>query len=301
MKKKVLSSLLFIMFIPFIVNAKIYQLNNLKEDQIFLCNDEISLYTPMDELLDDEDTIYNKYGHFENMYGREFIFIDLDSTSNRINSNGGYSPNSGTIPITCPNDNKERYWKITNIEYDLSLEYFSIQFTAYEKKPNLTITNLINDKEKYTAKKDEELKYSITIKNIGDGKSNDNIIITNVPKGISILEDRISDNGTYEKENNIIKWNKELLDPNQEYTFTYYAKITDINLTEYIGNSSITSNQIKEEVKSNNTVVNIEKTENTTNNIKNPKTDTGNFIIILIVLLISSLLFNLIRKRKKVV
>ena len=92
-----------------------------------------------------------------------------------------------------------------------------------------------------------------------------------------------------------------MLDPNQEYTFTYYAKITDINLTEYIGNSSITSNQIKEEVKSNNTVVNIEKTENTTNNIKNPKTDTGNFIIILIVLLISSLLFNLIRKRKKVV
>ena len=58
----------FVMMLGINVNAEEYTLNNLKENQEFMCGDSISIYTPPGMILSDEDTIYNKYGNFENLY-----------------------------------------------------------------------------------------------------------------------------------------------------------------------------------------------------------------------------------------
>lgn len=135
MKKIVLT--LFIMLIPVFVNAEDYYLNNLKEEQNFMCNDRIVFKTPDDLLLTDEDTIGNKYGNFEDGYGRTFVFEELDSTEPNIISpgNGAYCPpNMCSIAIPCDDNGRDIYYKISNVEYDA--EAFTIYFKVYEKELN---------------------------------------------------------------------------------------------------------------------------------------------------------------------
>lgn len=300
MKKFLLPILLFLMFIPFYVNAEEHYLNNLKIDQKYMCNDIILYQTPNELLSTDEDTIKNIYGNFEIAYGRKFVFEELSPAEPIIiqPGNGVYCPpNACRVTMPCYNDGKDKYYKISKVEFDY--ESFSIYFKAYESTPNLVISNYINDNDKYFAKKDEILKYSIRIKNTGDGKSTNNIVITNVPDGLLILEDKISDNGIYNKENNTITWNYELLGAAEEYTFNYYAKVIDSNTTMYIGSSYITSSQVQEKAESNETIVNIENIIIVPDIINNPYTGTRMFIAIsIIILIVSSSIYLIMKKRK---
>ena len=300
MKRLLLPILLFMLFIPFYVNAEGYYLNNLKIDQKFMCGDRILYKTPNELLSSEEDTIKNIYGNFENGYGRQFIFEELSLSKPIViqPGNGVYCPPSScSVAIPCYPDGKDKYYKISKVEYDA--EAFSIYFKAYESKPNLAISNYVNDSDKYFAKKDEILKYSVKIKNTGDGKSTDNVVITNVPNGLLVLEDQISDNGIYDKNNKTITWNYELLGAGAEYTFYYFTKVIDSKITEYTGNSYISSNQVQEKAESDDTIVNTENKIIVPDIIKNPNTETGIFIVLLtIILIISSSIYFIMKKRK---
>lgn len=303
MKKFMLLIILLIVFIPLYTNAEGYYLNNMKEDQIFNCNDEIILYTPPDLISSDNDTIRNIYGDFTSPYGKSFFFVFLNGTITSQNANGsGYSSSSNNIVFPYDYDyRKDVYWKISKVEYEAFREGFNIYFQAYERMPNLIISNYINDLKKYTAKKDEVLKYSIKIENNGDGKSLDNVIISNIPNGLLVLEDKISDNGRYNKDNNTIEWNLEVLNAEAEYVFNYYAKVITEDLIDYVGNSYITSYQVLEKVESDDTIVNIENVVNDSNLINNPYTGTRIYVIMLIIILIVSLCLCLIIKKSNLI
>ncbi len=111
--KKIL--LLFLLLIPFCVNAENYYLNNLKEGQEFSCDDKIVYSTPDEVLSTDAEALVNKYGNLENGYGRTFVFEDLNSTEPNIvyPGNGTYCPpGSCSVTISCNDDGKDKYYKL---------------------------------------------------------------------------------------------------------------------------------------------------------------------------------------------
>ncbi len=113
-----------------------------------------------------------------------------------------------------------------------------------------------------------------------------------------LIENTISDNGIFNRINNNITWNYDELKPNEEYTFYYYAKIKDDNVKEYVGKSSITSNQVQEKVISKDTIVTIEKKAKISNVIKNPKTGTEISILILVLVsLFSGVAYYMFKKK----
>ena len=294
--KKLISIILFIFFIPLVVDAKEYYLDNLDLNQELECGDVLYPDTPNDLLSSSDNTIANVYGRFSKMYGRKFYFEDESCIYNNHSEicNGGYCR---SLQISCYPDGKERKWVIDNVKVEPGGEAMSMYLRAILKEPKIIITNHINDRNKYIAKKDEILKYSVTIKNTGDGRSTDNIIITNVPKGLLVLEDKISDNGIYDVDNNIITWNYELLGAEEEYTFNYYAKVIDDSITEYVGNSYLTSSQVSEKVDSEDTNVHIEVI-NDSEIIENPYTkDNYHIVILTIVLIASFILYFVVTKR----
>ena len=155
--------IMFTMMIGINVNAEEYTLNNLKENQEFMCGDSISIYTPPDMILSDEDTIYNKYGNFEILYGRSFTFIFLDSSTISVVANGCNALNCGSISIPCSYDGKDIYWKITKVDYDFTLEGFEIQFSAIEKDTE----EIAADEEKEDIKTEETIVNPETAGTIG--------------------------------------------------------------------------------------------------------------------------------------
>jgi len=300
MKKIMIPIILGIIFIPFMVNAEYnhYYVDNIEINQEFECGDYLNPITPNDLLSSNENTIANVYQRFSIMYSRRFYFEDESSIYNNYSTQCN-SSQCNEVQISCYPDGKERKWIIDKVKIQWSSEAAELYLKAVLKEPKISITNQINDNNTYNAKKDEIIKYSIKIKNTGDGKSTDNIIKTNIPDGLFIFEDQISDDGIYDKENNTITWNYELLGPNDEYTFNYYAKVTVEKITEYIGNSYITSSQIQEKVESDDTILTIENKINVPDIIKNPKTVTSiSMIIILIVLLVSSFAYILLKREK---
>lgn len=299
MKKNMLFFLIMMMFMPLVVNAEEYYLGNLKLGQRFENGDIIYRLIQREEFLEDADTLNNliaseKHPHligtdiFGRMYGINFV---IDDTIN---------PCSGSCPsfsFSHYPDGKEYYWTLESYEELSTLEAAAVYFQTHEKKPNVSIINLVNDIDKYVAKKDEVLKYSVKVKNNGDGTSLNNIIVTNIPRGLFIIENKISDNGTYDEDNNKIEWKMALLMAEQEYTFEYYAKVISDDINEYVGNSYITSSQIQEQINSDNTTVKVQK--NIEAEVINPKTGVTGYIVILIILLsISSSLYIILKKKK---
>ena len=128
----------------------------------------------------------------------------------------------------------------------------------------------------------KKLSYSIVVKNSGTAPSTDNIIISNIPKGLEYVEESASHSGEYNKEDHKVQWNIEELDAEETLELTYEAIIPkDANpKLEYIGTTSINSREVSTEIKSKETVVNLEKT---TQPIQNPQTSNFiNFIILTI-------------------
>ena len=303
MKKYWLLIIFFMILIPFYVNAEEYYVDNLNVDQELECGDILHPRTPSNLITNNENTIANTYGKFSIMYGHTFYFIDEYLNYNNqtiLCSNGGLQCDNRVI-ISCFPEVNEKKWIIDQVVVNSNLEYADLYLKAVLKKPKISINNQVNGNDKYIAKKDEILKYSIIIKNTGDGKSTDNIVIANVPDGLLILEDQISDNGIYDKENNTVTWNYEILGVEEEYTFNYYAKVVKDNATEYISKAYITSSQVQEKIETDDTIVNIENKISVPDTIKNPNTGTGIFIVISIIILIVSSSIYWIMKKEKII
>lgn len=318
MKKILFSIILFMMFMPFYVNAEDlyscdicteknipeYYIDNLKIGQEFNTGDVIYRVTPVDKLSDEIDTICNLHIHCPSTaYGITYYFDEVT-----INLGGAYAsaivgygfhlPNYSEVYNEVTFD-KNVYWKLEKVEKLAQGEVAALYFQSYNRTINLNITNKVNNVDKYNAKKDEVISYSVNVKNTGDGYSENNIITTIIHKALEIDENRISDNGIYNKEKNTITWHLDEVGPNDEYTFNYYAKVVDENITEYIGNSYITSNQVQEKVISNDTVVSIENKINIPNIMKNPNTETGISVVIITIVILVSIITYIMLKRKK--
>jgi uncharacterized repeat protein (TIGR01451 family) len=331
MKKFILPILLLIIFTPIMVAAEHrykcakcadegiseYFIDNLKIGQEFYTGDIIYRSTPEEELLDDAGTIYHLYPYTETIpwgpghaYGINCFFDDIELSGSGsffgfsvgLQSIWNYDYNSNTIIYpSVANIDKNKYWKLEKLEKIAGGEAANLYFKSYNRTINLNIINKVNNLDKYNAKKGEVLMYTIKIKNTGDGYSENNLITTNVPTGLEIDKNRISNNGTYNEEDNIITWNLDELGPESEYTFNYYAKVIDDNITEYVGNSFMTSKQVQEKLNSSNTIVNVEKTINTPITIKNPNTNTSGFLIIaMLLLMISSITFITIKRKNRI-
>ncbi len=324
MKKFILPILLFAIYMPFVVKAESnisplcdicsekgireYYVDNLKIGQELNTGDVLYLDTPTNQLSDDEDIIANLYPYSEEYPWRpgqavyvSFYFDGVNKGhSNRRIITGGYMFSTYYSNIYSNIDfNKNIYWKLDKVEKLAGGEASALYFKSYNRTIHLNIINLVNNVDKFNAKKDEILLYSVKVQNTGDGYSENNIISTVVPKGLEIDKNKISDNGIYSEEDSIITWNLEELNPNDEYTFNYYAKVVDENITEYIGNSYITSNQVQEKVISNDTIVNIENKKSIPDTLKNPNTGTDiSMIIIVITLLVSSITYTILKRNK---
>lgn len=324
MKKLLLPILLFAIYTPFVVKAESnisplcdicsekgireYYVDNLKIGQELNTGDVLYLDTPTNQLIDDEDIIANLYPYSEEYPWRpgqalyvSFYFDGVNKGySNRRIITGGYMFSTYYSNIYSNIDfNKNIYWKLDKVEKLAGGEAAALYFKSYNRTIILNIINKVNNLDKYNANKGEVLMYTINIKNTGDGYSENNIVSTFVPKGLEVDTHTISDNGIYDKDKNIIVWNLDELGPNDDYTFNYYAKVADENLTEYISNSYITSSQIQEKIESGDTIVSIENKINATDTIKNPKTGTGvSMIIVLIILLVSSSAYILLKRKK---
>ena len=138
------------------------------------------------------------------------------------------------------------------------------------------IDNTVNGLAKYNASKDKKLEYKVTIKNVGDAVSSNNILKTYVPEEVEVIESEISDNGIYNKSEHFITWNLELMDPGEVLAVTYEATApNETNGKDLIGNSSVASDQVANAVYSNNTVVTMDKIVEV---IHNPETGTMVYI-----------------------
>lgn len=317
--KLILIIFLIVLFIPILVDADDlyscdicsekgipeYYIDNLKIGQEFNIGDVIYRYTPPELLSQDPDAIYklfplmDNFGYFTNIYSFSAVFDDFMTGGTSFSGFiVGYPKSydvrnclySSLYNGTCIYDSydekisfdKNVYWKLERFEE--GIESVTFFFKSYHREINISITNKVNSLDKYKANKDELLLYSVSIHNSGDGYSENNIISTVVPKGLEVDKTKISDNGTYNEDKNIITWNLDELWPNGEYTFNYYAKVIDDSISEYIGNSYITSTQVLESVHSNYTIVTID-TKDIEKSIKNPNTGTKSIIIFIFSLL----------------
>ena len=143
---------------------------------------------------------------------------------------------------------------------------------------DLKITNTVNNVLSYNATNNKKLTYNISVKNNGNITSSNNVIVTNVPDGITVKEDTISDKGVYNKTKNTISWVLSSLSPSESHTFTYEAIVPESALVtnKYIGNSYIMSDQIVTQVKSEDTVqVETEITEDASTSSKNSNSILG--------------------------
>ncbi len=156
---------------------------------------------------------------------------------------------------------------ITNMEQctPLSLEWsdsysYVPYFVSEQGTVKLEITNTVNGLTKYNASNNKQLEYKISVKNSGDVSSENNVLVTNVPKMVVVEESSISDSGVYNKQSNTISWNITKIDASEEVKVSYKAiapKSADGK--ELIGNSYITSDQVTTRVYSNNTIVTLDK------------------------------------------
>ena len=153
-------------------------------------------------------------------------------------------------------------------------------------KPKMDISVTLDDKDIVLYEKERESTYKVLVKNIGNTDSDDNIIKTVIPQELEIIEDSISDSGTYDKDSRTITWTygKLMMGDSKEFSFKVKTKDKldkNIQFNSTL-TSSITSNQESNEVKI----------------IINPITKVGIGLLV-IVLFIGSVIYLVFIKNKK--
>ncbi|MBR4262829.1 MAG: DUF11 domain-containing protein [Bacilli bacterium] len=210
--------------------------------------------------------------------------------------------NNDRVARMCDSDNTSFYGQIATTDEDSmwgSACFEVIYFFVNEGLPELKISNTVNDVLSYNATNNRKLKYNVKVSNVGKGDSLNNIIVTNVPEGITVKEDSVSDRGVYNKSKNIITWNYSSLAPEEEHTFTYEAIVPESALTtnKYIGNSYVMSDQVVTQVKSEDTIVQLEGLPNP-EEANNPKTGLFDVNIIFLLIAVLIIIFFAINKKK---
>lgn len=244
-------------------------------------------------------------------------FVDLDDYKDIKNIDDlisvNNSPQEYDGEYSCINTNNDMII-MDSFECTYSDQYGSTGYTLVpyfvEEKGTVKfeIENTVNGLTKYNASKDKNLKYEISIKNIGDVESTNNIIKTFIPEEIEVKEDSISDNGVYDKDGHFITWNLNMIDVGNVYSFTYDALApNETNGKDLIGKSSIESDQVLDAVFSSNTIVTLDKIVEI---IENPNTGTMvylansniglplSYLMMLLITFFVVILF-LVRKLKK--
>ncbi len=141
---------------------------------------------------------------------------------------------------------------------------------ARDGEVSFDIENTVNGLAKYNASKDKNLEYKISITNNGNASSGENVITSYIPEELNIVENSISDNGVYDKDEHTITWNVDRIEAEQELEFSYMATAPDNSKgKEYVGKSSIVSAQVLGATYSNNTIVTLDQIVEL---IKNPET-----------------------------
>ncbi len=155
---------------------------------------------------------------------------------------------------------------------DSAAYYLVPYFVAQKGEVTFEMENTVNGLVKYNASNKKELNYKIRIKNTGNIPSNGNVIVTYVPNEIEVDEESITDNGEYNKSDNTITWNVDIIDVDETVELTYSAIApNESDGKEFIGKSSITSEQVLSAKYSNNTIVTLDKIVEV---IDNPETGT---------------------------
>ena len=154
--------------------------------------------------------------------------------------------------------------------------------------PEMSIEVKLDDKDVVTFEKDNTLTYKVLVKNIGNTDSDDNVIKTIIPEGIEIIEDSISDNGTYDKDSRTVTWTygKMMMGDSKEFYFKVMTQDKlDKNLQfNSVLSSSITTNQESNEVKI----------------IINPITKVGMGVLVIVLFALSAIYIRYYFKRRKI-
>ena len=207
--------------------------------------------------------------------------LDLDGWD--VGSNLCYSYDlNGNIDgvIFMMSDTSSNFGTIVNKgDYDPVL----VKFGYHMPKMDISVT--LDDKDIVLYEKERESTYKVLVKNIGNTDSDDNIIKTVIPQELEIIEDSISDSGTYDKDSRTITWTygKLMMGDSKEFTFKVKTKDKldkNIQFNSTLS-SSITSNQESNEVKI----------------IINPITKVGIGLLV-IVLFIGSLIYIIVAGKK---
>ena len=243
-----------------------------------------------------------------NDYTNIGFLINNESFNNR-NEACLHEMNSGKIITNHLECNSSMY--VLDASWSYSLVPY---FIDHEGTVKLEISNTVNDLTKYNASSNKSLEYKIYVKNTGNAPSGNNVITTNVPDKVKVDEFSISDNGVYIKKDNIIMWNIERIDDEQQVIVSYKALVSNtVNGEELIGNSMVLSDQQTTKVYSNNTIVTLDKIIEIINNpntgtsmIYIPNTNIGIpinflFVILIVICITGMMIISKIKKKKYII
>lgn len=162
----------------------------------------------------------------------------------------------------------------------------------YKGNTSLSINTLVNNNDETLIDTDSEVLIKVLVMNKGSIDSFNNIIESKINNGLEVVNDSISDNGTYNMKDNSVIWNIDDIKPSEQITLYYKVKPkTQIeeNKSYRIG-SSVINNIEKVKLSSN-------KAEIKVNPLINPKTGDDRTYIVIFGLVVSSLLFIALKSK----
>ncbi len=158
--------------------------------------------------------------------------------------------------------------------------------------PEIDIMSLVDDDEEITIKEDKTIEVSFVVSNDSKSPLYDGTVTTTVPKDIEIIEDSISDKGTYDEETRKITWNIRYLDGEDDIELSYKTKVKVDIIQAYVFSATLNSNLLEQPIDSSIATIIVK------DSLINPY--TGNLInIVYILLAITFVAAILIYKRKK--
>ena len=160
---------------------------------------------------------------------------------------------------------------------------------------SLNISSYVNNEEEMALKETSTVTIKVFLKNDGKAPSYDNVVVSNVPKGVEYVEDSATDNGVYNEESKTVTWNLDYLDSEKGYTFTYDVIVPKGQSSSvYVTTSSVSAGDNETPIESNEARV----TTPGTGNIVNPKTgDTrSSIIVVLLIISFSALYYSFTKK-----
>ena len=157
----------------------------------------------------------------------------------------------------------------------------------------LRLDDTIEGKKEYNTTDNTKATYKIHAINSGTASSGNNQVSITIPKELTIETTSISNKGVYNSDNRQITWTIDYLDNEIDEELTFNIIIPSGTEGSFKLSSQITNGQDATTI-AEDTIINVN------NEVINPKTGTGNYLLfILVVLIISSALYLNLRKKKK--